>query len=111
MAIVSQTVKNLRGGISQQPHLLRFPEQGTAQVNGWSSEIAGLQKRPPLVFKKRLGSKGHIGSHPLIHLMNRDQNERYYACFTGDATNPIRVFSLDGTEEAVSIPNAADKTY
>ncbi|WP_459606244.1 phage nozzle protein, partial [Enterobacter hormaechei] len=47
MALVSQSIKNLKGGISQQPEILRYPEQGTLQVNGWSSETEGLQKRPP----------------------------------------------------------------
>ena len=37
MALVSQSIKNLKGGISQQPEILRYPEQGTLQVNGWSS--------------------------------------------------------------------------
>lgn len=108
--IKSQSIKNLKGGISQQPHSLRFPDQGTTQINGWSSETEGLQKRPPLVFKKRIADAGHIGQRPLTHLMNRDQNERYYAIFTGDATTPIRVIDLNGNEIPVAI-DAASKSY
>uniref|UniRef100_A0AB38ZD22 Uncharacterized protein n=1 Tax=Klebsiella phage vB_KpnP_KP17 TaxID=3116927 RepID=A0AB38ZD22_9CAUD len=61
MALVSQSIKNLKGGISQQPEILRYPEQGSLQVNGWSSETEGLQKRPPMVFIKSLGPRGYLG--------------------------------------------------
>lgn len=98
MALVSQSIKNLKGGISQQPDILRYPDQGAAQVNGWSSETNGLQKRVPTTFIKGLGGQGFFGPAPLVHLINRDENERYYAVFTGDR---IRVFELDGTERQV----------
>ena len=89
MALISQSIKNLKGGISQQPDILRYPDQGSRQVNGWSSETEGLQKRPPLVFLKTLGGSGDLGQAPYIHLINRDEYERYYAVFTGST---IRVF-------------------
>lgn len=112
MALISQSVKNLKGGISQQPDILRFPEQGAEQINGWSSETEGLQKRPPFVFIKTLSDAGGLGAKPLVHLINRDEVERYYVVFTG---NTIRVFDLDGKEYAVtgdmayvSTPNPRD---
>lgn len=98
MALVSQSIKNLKGGVSQQPDILRYPEQGAKQVNGWSSETEGLQKRPPVVLKKVLGDAGYLGSDPMVHLINRDENEQYYVVFTGTG---IRVFALDGTERTV----------
>ncbi|QBZ68988.1 tail tubular protein B [Shigella phage VB_Ship_A7] len=101
MALISQSVKNLKGGISQQPDILRFPEQGAEQINGWSSETEGLQKRPPTVFTATLGGYTHLswqGRKPLIHLINRDQNERYYVSFHGAG---IRVHTLDGREVEV----------
>lgn len=94
MALVTQSIKNLKGGISQQPDILRFPNQGKQQINGWSSEIQGLQKRPPTRFIKNLLWTGALGSKPLIHLINRDEFEQYFVIFTG---NSIRVFGLDGT--------------
>lgn len=102
MALISQSVKNLKGGISQQPDILRYPDQGSRQVNGWSSETEGLQKRPPLVFLKTLGGSGDLGQAPYIHLINRDEHERYYAVFTGST---IRVFDLAGTEKQVRFPS------
>lgn len=104
MALVSQSIKNLKGGISQQPEILRYPEQGTLQVNGWSSETEGLQKRPPMVFIKSLGQRGYLGEDPYIHLINRDEFEQYYAVFTG---NDVRVFDLTGREYQVR----GDRSY
>lgn len=98
MALMSQTVKNLKGGISQQPDILRYADQGAEQINGWSSETEGLQKRSPVIFTKTLGPAGYIGSAPYVHLINRDEYEQYYACFTGSI---IRVFDLEGNEYAV----------
>lgn len=104
MALISQSIKNLKGGISQQPDILRYPDQGSRQVNGWSSESEGLQKRPPMVFLKTLGGNGDLGQAPYIHLINRDEYERYYAVFTGST---IRVFDLAGNEKQVRFPSGA----
>lgn len=104
MALISQSVKNLKGGISQQPDILRFPEQGAEQINGWSSETEGLQKRPPFIFTKTIGDAGFLGNAPLVHLINRDEVERYYVVFTGST---IRVLDLNGNEYAVT----GDMTY
>lgn len=101
MALISQSIKNLKGGVSQQPDILRFPDQGERQVNGWSSEVAGLQKRWPTVFVKRLASFGDFGPHPLIHTVNRDESERYQFVFTGTT---VRIFDLYGNEKTVKFP-------
>lgn len=98
MALVTQSIKNLKGGISQQPDILRFPNQGKQQVNGWSSEIQGLQKRPPTRFIKNLLWRGALGDKPLIHLINRDEFEQYFVIFTGSA---LRVYGLDGTKYTI----------
>lgn len=99
MALVSQSVKNLKGGISQQPDILRYPEQGSVQINGWSSETEGLQKRSPLTFTKFLGDRNLLGDKPLIHMINRDEYEQYYVVFTGTG---IKVFDLQGNAKAVT---------
>ena len=104
MALVSQSIKNLKGGVSQQPDILRYPEQGEAQINGWSSDTDGIQKRPPAVFVKKLGDTKYLGDKPLIHLINRDAVEKYYVAFTGST---IKAFSLTGEELKVT----GDMTY
>lgn len=98
MALISQPIKNLKGGISQQPDILRFPNQGQQQINGWSSESQGLQKRPPTVFMKRLIARGGFGPAPLVHLVNRDATEQYYMVFTGTG---ILVYDLTGKQYTV----------
>lgn len=105
MALISQSIKNLKGGISQQPDILRYPDQGSRQVNGWCSESEGLQKRPPLVFTKTLGDAGFLGNEPYIHMINRDEKERYYAVFTG---TEIKVFDLEGNQKEVRIPQGQE---
>ncbi|QJD54630.1 non-contractile tail tubular protein [Pseudomonas phage MR1] len=93
MGLVSQSTKNLKGGISQQPNILRFSNQGEMQINGWSSETQGLQKRPPTTFLKRLAGVGFLGSAPLVHLINRDAQEQYYVAFSGGG---MAVWDLKG---------------
>lgn len=104
MSLISQSIKNLKSGISQQPDILRYPEQGAAQVNGWSSETQGLRKRSPTIFDKVISAASTLGTSPLVHLINRDENEKYNIVFTG---SDIRAYKLDGTEIAVS----GDKSY
>ena len=98
MGLVSQSVKNLKGGISQQPDILRFSNQGKVQINGWSSETEGLQKRAPTTFVKRLGAVGMFGAKPLIHLVNRDTSEQYFMVFTGQG---VEVADLKGNRYTV----------
>lgn len=98
MGLVSQSVKNLKGGISQQPDILRFSNQGKVQINGWSSESEGLQKRPPTTFVKRLRADTQWPGNPAIHLINRDRLEQYFVVFTGTG---IEVVDLLGNSYAV----------
>lgn len=98
MGLVSQSVKNLKGGISQQPDILRYSNQGAVQINGWSSETQGLQKRPPTRFLKRLAASGGLGAKPYIHLINRDSVEQYYVAFTGSG---LAVWDLAGNSYTV----------
>lgn len=101
MPLVTQTIKNLKGGISQQPDILRFPDQGAEQVNGFSSEVQGLQKRPPSVHIKRL--RDSVGMEkPLVKLINRDENERYYVLYYPNGV--IEVYDLEGNQIPVDAP-------
>ena len=105
MALVSQTVKNIVSGISQQPAILRFPEQLQEQMNGMSSGPAGLQKRPPTLHIATLDSSAMVGGiNPLIHFVNRDENERYAMMFNGQG---VKVWSLDGAPKTVTYDTGA----
>lgn len=102
MPLITQEIKNLKGGISQQPDLLRFPDQGQEQVNGFSSEVRGLQKRPPTVHIARLGNS--LGTKPLVALINRDEVERYYVVYHPNGAG-ISVYDMDGNQYTVNAPN------
>lgn len=99
MTLINQDIKNLVSGISQQPPLLRHPEQLEEQLNGFSSEAAGLQKRPPTLTVAKLLETLEITEKPLIHFINRDEFEQYIVIFTG---SDLKVFDLKGTEKTVT---------
>ena len=101
MPLYTQSIKNLKGGMSQQPDILRFQDQGAKQVNAWSSESEGLQKRPPTVWKRRIAEVDSIPDNSKFHLINRDEQEQYYVVFTGGG---VRVFDLEGKELVVTGP-------
>lgn len=84
MARVSQTIKNMISGISQQPDLLRLPEQLDQQVNGFSTESSGLQKRPPTLYVNDLGV-APTNPKSLVHIVNRDETEKYVMLFDGSS--------------------------
>lgn len=97
--MVSQTIKNLVAGISQQPASLRHPSQLEEQINGLSSETGGLQKRPPTLHIKRLPQLPKAGVKPLIHFINRDIYEKYIVIMDGTT---IHIYDLQGQEIGVS---------
>ncbi|GBG55157.1 hypothetical protein SPFL3102_03581 [Sporomusaceae bacterium FL31] len=102
MGLISQTIKNLIAGVSQQAPRLRFPEQLEHQENCWSSEADGLQKRPPTVHIKNLME--YPGCCPLIHFVERDLTERYTMLFSGE---DVTVWDLEGNEKVVNVEGEA----
>lgn len=104
MPLIQQTIKNLIAGISQQPPKLRHAEQLEEQINGFSTEAGGLQKRPPTQHVRRLPA---LPLKTKVHLINRDETERYIVAFTGDS---LKIFDINGNEKIVKMENGAD-TY
>lgn len=104
MPLIQQTIKNLIAGISQQPPKLRHAEQLEEQINGFSTEAGGLQKRPPTQHVRRLPA---LPLKTKVHLINRDETERYIVAFTGDS---LKIFDINGNEKTVKMGNGAD-TY
>lgn len=98
--LYSQNVKNVVSGISQQPPILRLPEQLAEQINGFSTEMSGLQKRPPTCFVANLAVSIPETAEPLVHFVSRDRDERYIMYFYN---NTIRIFDLEGNEKTVTI--------
>lgn len=103
MTLINQDIKNLVSGISQQPPILRHPEQLEEQLNGFSSEAAGLQKRPPTLFISKL-HRPKLPWKPLIHFINRDAVEQYAVIFDG---SDITVYDLQGNKYTVNYKGAS----
>ena len=105
--LINQDIKNFVQGISQQPPTLRDPEQLDEQLNGYSSEAGGLQKRPPTMLVASLARKLTKNTKPLVHFIDRDSNEKYIVLFTG---NDIKVYDLQGNEKQINFA-AGTKPY
>ena len=70
MPLISRTIPNLVQGVSQQPEILRLNSQATEQINGFSSVVEGLKKRPHTTHIAKISSSS-IGNAS-IHTINRD---------------------------------------
>lgn len=99
MGLINQDIKNLVSGVSQQPPILRHPEQLEEQLNGYSSEAGGLQKRPPSILVSNLGRKINDSAKPLVHFIDRDVNEKYIVLFTG---SDIEIYDMQGNRKTVN---------
>lgn len=99
--LYSQTIKNIVSGISQQPAILRLPEQLEEQINGYSTEVGGLQKRAPTVHIKNLFVAPSSTYRPLVHVVKRDEEEKYIMIFDGNGG--CKIYDEDGKEYRVTI--------
>lgn len=104
--LISQNIKNLVSGISQQAPILRLPEQLEQQENGLSTEASGLVKRPPSVFLRSLMPALADSDYPLLHFVDRDEATKYFIYFYRDE---IVVVDTDGNMHPVSYRE--DKSY
>ncbi len=96
MALVSRTIPNLVQGVSQQPEVLRLNSQAGEQINGFSSVVEGLKKRPPTEYIAKLSSSS-LGN-AFIHTINRDLNERYIVVVSNGS---IAVYDINGVSKTV----------
>lgn len=103
--LYAQTITNYRGGVSQQPDILRYPDQLEEQINAFPSLVDGLQKRPPTIHVKRLGDQIDYDS-VRFHVINRDNKEQYILQMSN---GNLRVWDLQGNEKTVKFPNG--KSY
>lgn len=103
--LYAQTITNYRGGVSQQPDILRYPDQLEEQINAFPSLVDGLQKRPPTIHVKRLGDQIDYDS-VRFHVINRDDKEQYILQMSN---GNLKVWDLQGNEKTVKFPNG--KSY
>lgn len=96
MALVSRTIPNLVQGVSQQPEVLRLNSQASEQINGFSSVVEGLKKRPNTDYVAKLSATSFGNAY--IHTINRDANERYIVVITNGS---IAVYDVLGNSKTV----------
>lgn len=103
MPLISQSISSFKGGVSQQPDIIRFPDQVEELINGFPSEVEGLQKRPPTIHIARLGDS--MGNNKVrYHVINRDENEQYILEMRSGS---LRVWDLEGNAKTVNIKEDA----
>jgi len=102
MALVSKTIPNLVQGVSQQPEVLRLASQFSEQLNGFSSVVEGLKKRPNTTHIKKISTS--VLTNAYVHTINRDLTERYIVVITNGS---IRVFDTTGVEKTVVMQTGA----
>jgi len=96
MALVSRTIPNLVQGVSQQPEVLRLNSQASEQINGFSSVVEGLKKRPNTDYVAKLSATSFGNAY--IHTINRDANERYVVAITNGS---IAVYDILGNAKTI----------
>ena len=107
--LVSRTVPNLIGGLSQQPPTIRLPNQCEEQVNADSSVVTGLKRRPSSRYLFHHPAASTLNTeHLFTHTINRDNEEKYHLAI--DKTGAFSVVNLTtGANCSVTLP--ADRTY
>lgn len=100
MGLISTTLPNLIGGVSQQPYPIRMASQCEAMENCMPSVVEFLRRRPASKHIARIiNSKVNDAS---VHVIDRDATEQYVVVVTnGD----LQVFDLLGEKKSVSFPN------
>lgn len=88
-------------GVSQQPSRSRLAGQCELQENCTSSEVDGLQRRPPFDWVASDGPDANITRWQDFVAAN---GNRYIA---GLGVNTLRIWTLDGDEESVNIVSGA----
>lgn len=108
-ALITESVSNLIGGVSQQADAVRQPTQATEILNALLSPTEGLKKRPPSQYLQNVTALFGSPSTDLdpdslfTHMYNRDSAEKYIVMIVdGD----LRVYSLvDGSLKTVTFPD------
>lgn len=99
ISTVRGSIPNLLNGVSQQAPASRLVTQGEAQLNGLSSVLKGLGKRPHTEHIARLTTSYNQPTNLKVHFIDQSTSERFIVII--DHQN-VRVFTLAGAEVSVS---------
>ena len=123
MAYTRKNIKNLTGGVSQQPDSERFDNQCTAQTNFLADPIKGLTKRAGTNYVQIIEGGGlealqHPSKNTFTHVINRSSGEQLmlvigYDGDGADTTPDIMLLKLNeetDTLEQQVLQNSAGAT-
>lgn len=107
MPLITTSVPNLTGGVSQQPTAQRLPNQCEAQENALPLLVGGLIKRPPSNHVSEIKTYGTDGTdgvsinltNPFTHVVNRDDTEQFFVTLGG--SDDVYINYLDGSPRKV----------
>lgn len=101
MSLISRTISQLFGGVSQQPSQLRSDSQCSIQDNCWPDVSVGLSKRPPSLHVAKLNADATVNR--AVHFINRDASEKYVVVVKDEE---LKVYDqLTGAEKTVTAPD------
>lgn len=114
MPLISDTIRDLVGGVSQQSENLRFSNTASEVENAYLSPVVGMQKRQATEWLGELYDYGTTNAPTFsdkaaTHFINRDATEHY--CLVVDADG-LRAFDADtGQALRVEIDDSASTDY
>jgi hypothetical protein len=102
--VVEGRIKNLFGGVSNQPSQVRLENQVEVQDNALSSVITGgFEKRPPTRMLANLTQLDSTKNYK-IHPIDRDASTKLFVAFETGASPTLYVFdATDGTAKTVTV--------
>lgn len=96
MALITDSISNFIGGVSQQPDKLMYPNQSKEMNNFLLNPARGAIKRPPTEIVKKLIDKQD--KHIKTHIINKEDG-KYEVLLTG---SDVKVFDLEGNEKSLT---------
>ena len=111
MPLITTSIPNLIGGVSQQPPAIRATNEAEVIENAVPSAVEGLLKRAPsehLAFITDGAGLGLVANNtesPFVHLIERDETERYVLVVLKDGTPAV--YNLAGARQTLTVAAGA----
>jgi hypothetical protein len=110
MPLITSSIPNFIGGVSQQPSAVRAANEAQEIENAVPSPVEGLMKRPPtehlFAFASSAGTlrTASTSQPPFIHMVERDESERYLLSVQQDGT--LDIYDLAGNRKTLYVDGA-----
>ncbi|CAB4140921.1 hypothetical protein UFOVP401_21 [uncultured Caudovirales phage] len=110
MPLITSPIPNFIGGVSQQPPAIRATNEAEAIDNAVPSPVEGLMKRPPSEHISAVANSSgtlrtcSLTQPPFIHMIERDESERYLLSVQQDGT--LDIYDLAGNRKTLYVDGA-----